>query len=178
MQIKRTLQNPTSSLGRSRAAGRHRTAEPPIVSFDVARAILIHSIWLGSRITVNVGSTISGTFKVSVDVVNLHICTTTYTRQGARRNQLKFWSHAMQPNHRITCANLCMHRNALAVSLNTTRRESEDFDEKVVRSSYVLVHEQRRESMDRRHLSPYRQVSRSFDVVAFFDVGASYFRSE
>jgi hypothetical protein len=90
------------------------------VPFDIARTIFVHSIWLCPRLAVNLRAASSSAFKMSLDVVNLNVRTAAYARQAPRRNQLKIRSHTMQPNRCIACPNLCMHRNALVVSLDAT----------------------------------------------------------
>ncbi len=64
-------------------------------------------------------------------------------------------AHTMQPNHRIAGPDLRVHRNALVVPLDATRRKSEGLDEKVVRRGYVLVYKKIYQSINFRHVLPF-----------------------
>ncbi len=99
-----------------------------MMSFDITRAVVVHSVRLGCRLAVDVRSTCSSTFKVSIDVVHLHVRASAYTRQCTGRKQLVAGGHAMQPNHGITCPDLRVHGNALVISFDAARRKSESLD--------------------------------------------------
>lgn len=63
----------------SKTSNVHRSTEPPMMSFDIADAVFVHSIRFDSRLPVNTRTARSCTFKVSIDVVNLNIHTAAYT---------------------------------------------------------------------------------------------------
>ncbi len=60
-------------------------------------------------------------------------------------------AHTMQPDHRIAGADLRVHRSALVITLDTTRRKSEGLDEKVVRRRYVFVYKKMYQTINFRH---------------------------
>jgi len=128
-----------------------RSREPPAMPFRISDPVLSLTVRHVFRFALDLCSAGVRPGRMRVNVLDIHHQAGAGRRQRARRSQLEFFGHAMQPNHEISCAYFGMNGLAFRTVVNAPGGEAKGIDEEIVFSLNILAHKDWNESFDLGH---------------------------